>query len=94
MLNSGQWDVVHINGAPYNISSIDEYLSDLEKIIGQIKNALPNAKIIWATTTPVDEPASRVTRLDHLRFNKDIVLYNPKKGYGIFIINMLEEAEN
>ncbi len=76
VLNCGLWDVVHMWDAEYTITSIDEYRSDLEKIVGQIRAALPNAKIIWATTTPVDEQGNRASRPDHMRYNKDICAFN------------------
>ena len=76
VLNCGLWDVVHMREASYTITELGEYRTDLVKIIGQIREALPAAKIIWASITPVDEEGNRRSRPDHIRYNADIEAFN------------------
>lgn len=74
--NNGLWDVVHMMDAEYPIVSPEEYRRTLKCIIGQIRQALPAAKIIWARITPIIEAENRRTRPDHPRYNRDIIRFN------------------
>ena len=74
--NNGLWDVVHIHDAEYTVTEIGEYTRNLECIIGQMRAAIPNAKIVWASTTAVIESENRRNRPDHIRFNSQICEFN------------------
>ncbi len=68
---SFQWDVIHFNVGLHDIkylaankldkvngkqvSSIEDYQKNLDEIVSYLKQLAPNAKLIFATTTPVPE---------------------------------------
>lgn len=70
--NAGEWDVVHIFGEDSQ-TNIEEYKQYLGKIYRRLRHIFPNAKICFATTTPVVE---EVYEEDFFRKNKEIELYN------------------
>jgi hypothetical protein len=50
--NNGLWDIFRINGDTGNLTSIEEYMHDLTRILAEIRKT--DARIIWASTTAVD----------------------------------------
>lgn len=52
--NCGQWDVAHWNGYEFSLTSVDEYAKNIRAIIVLLKKFFPNAKLIFATTTPMN----------------------------------------
>lgn len=73
--NNGLWDVVRICGDEPQ-TSVEEYTNILSRIIERFHILFPNAKIIFANTTPVIE--SEYNDFAFLRSNQDIVMYNNK----------------
>lgn len=73
--NAGLWDVLRLNGDEPMVV-LDEYNDNLKKIIWQMKYLFPNAKIVFATTTPVikEEWYHKAYRFG--RLNQDIEDYN------------------
>ena len=70
--NVGLWDVLRISGdAP--LVSLEEYAQNLRRIIERLKYLFCNAKIIFATTTTVDEALMKYSLS---RYNVDIDRYN------------------
>lgn len=72
--NNGLWDVVRINGDD-PLTEIDDYVKMLKRVYYRIKQLFPNAKIIFATSTPVLE--SRADK-NFFRRNADIQAYNER----------------
>lgn len=70
--NTGLGDVIRISGED-SLVSLGEYKHNLQKIVGRLQLLFPNAKLIFATTTPVKEELSQ---FDFNICNKDIQLYN------------------
>lgn len=70
--NVGLWDVLRINGQS-PLTSLKEYENNLKKIAWQLKYYFPQAKLIFATTTPVN---SNNQDYSLLRNNADIEEYN------------------
>lgn len=70
--NVGLWDVLRINGDE-PLVSIEEYEKNLVRICERIRYTFPNAKIIFATTTPVVEEKAEYSLL---RRNEEIAEYN------------------
>lgn len=65
----GQWDIIHFNAGLHDVKAnrivpIDEYEKNLRDIIRRLKAT--NARIIWASTTPVANE----------QMEKDVVEYN------------------
>lgn len=114
---SFEWDVIHFNVGLHDlkyvanrkldkkngtlVSSISEYKKNLNEIIAYLKQLAPNAKLIFALTTPVPEGAEgrfagdakkyNVAALEVLSAHKDIVindLYTPTKAkHSLWWIN-------
>lgn len=69
--NVGLWDnLVMLDGL--HLTDIETYRKNIERICHLIKILFPNAKTIFATSTPVQEELFK----DHKRYNKDIEAYN------------------
>lgn len=53
-LNAGLWDVRNVlRGQPDNLVPLDQYRQNLQRLL-QLAAQTTRARIIWATTTPVD----------------------------------------
>ncbi len=70
--NNGLWDVLRLKGEDL-FTPIDMYVNTLERVYRMIKIFMPNAKIIFATSTAVIE---EMASPDFMRYNKDIEEYN------------------
>jgi hypothetical protein len=71
--NNGHWDVAHWNKEEISLNSPEEYAIMLERIYNRLCLFYPNAKIIFALTSPMN-PDGRVG--DHPRTNSEIKQYN------------------
>lgn len=71
--NCGHWDIAHWDGSEFSLTSINEYIKNLETIIELIKKLFINAKIVFATTTPMN-PSGEVGI--NIRTNNEIDEYN------------------
>lgn len=71
--NNGLHDIKRLSPTADCQISIATYTENLEKLISRFKE-LDNPKIIWATTTPVDE--ERHNAMGFRRSNEDIKRYN------------------
>ena len=70
--NNGLWDCLRLFGdGP--LTPVEMYKEYLVRVYNRIRLLLPNAKIIFALTTPVTEEKSY---LDFTRKNDDIIRYN------------------
>ena len=70
--NNGLWDVERIMGDE-PVTPVDAYVRLLIRIHGRIRKVFPNARVIFALTTPVREPMRR--GCVEIR-NEDIEAYN------------------
>lgn len=76
-LGEGKWDVIHFNWGLHDIKlgtgkhqvPIEEYEKNLREVVKKLKAT--NAKLIFATTTPVPEG-----KLSPPRKNDDVIAYN------------------
>ena len=71
--NCGHWDIAHFSGCPESLTSEVEYGKNIGKIIFLIRRYFPNAKIIFATTTPMN-PNGTVGI--NPRYNHEVERYN------------------
>lgn len=70
--NAGLWDVLRIfDDGP--MSSPEFYAESLQRVHGRLKMLFPNAKIVFALSTAVQEEEYRG---EYKRFNSDIRRYN------------------
>lgn len=70
--NNGLWDVLRLNGDD-PLTPIDVYIDFLERIYKKIGCLFPNAKIIFALSTPVIEEWGNP---EFMRYNIEIEQYN------------------
>ena len=69
--NVGLWDDLRMEDGEVLVS-IEEYERNLDRIFGLIKRYCPDAKIVFATSTPVREELFRELK----RYNRDTEAYN------------------
>ena len=70
--NNGLWDVLHLDGDEV-FTPVDWYIETLRRIYNMMRKRFPNAKIIFATSTSVEESMGDST---FFRYNKEIEEYN------------------
>lgn len=71
--NCGHWDAEPFNGDTEPLTTVEEYVKNLRKIVRALRNLFPNAKLIFGTTTPMN-PTTRKGQCS--RTTEDIHLYN------------------
>ena len=73
--NAGLWDgLIMPDGKP--LVSFERYCEDVERICVIMRNLFPKAKIIFATSTPVQENLFPIKYQYYRRYNKDTERYN------------------
>jgi len=71
--NNGHWDMAHFRDEALPLNSPQQYGEMLARIHGQLRKHAPNAKIVFALTTPMNpEPFTCANP----RSNRDIAEYN------------------
>lgn len=93
--NCGHWDVAHCNCDLEPITSLQEYQKNLYAIVRQLKSFFPKARLIFATTTPMN-PA--YPECINPRTTEDIVKYNDAaksvmKEVGVAVNDLFAIAE-
>lgn len=93
--NVGLWDVLRLGGDE-PLVSLDEYKMNLIKIIHRLKQIFPNAGLVFATTTYVQEENAEY---DFCRKNADIVAYNQcayevMQEYGVIVNELNKVSED
>lgn len=71
--NNGLWDLSHYPADGLPVTLPEDYEKNLRRIILQIKMVFPNAKIVFATITPV-APTHGNIRLDELESYNETAL--------------------
>ena len=74
--NSGLWDILRLSNEEECFNTPEEYQSLLKRIIDRIRYFYPNAKLIFALTTKVQEPGFPYGDSIAVRKNSDIEKYN------------------
>ena len=87
--NCGHWDAAHWLNSSEPVTSVGEYEKNIGIIIDILKRLFPNAKIIFATTTPMN-PVDPIGHSENPRTNPDIDIYNTvgakeAKEHGIYV---------
>lgn len=93
--NNGLWDVLRLHGDE-PLTPIDVYVDFLERIYKKLRLLFPNAKIIFANTTPVIEELGNP---NFMRYNKEIREYNNAaqklmEKLGVQVNDLYSVAEN
>ena len=92
--NAGLWDCLRLLDGKHLIP-LDQYKENIERICFHFKKWFPKAKIIFATSTPVQEELFGECK----RLNKDIEMYNDVackivKGQGGYIDDLYTVMNN
>lgn len=74
--NCGLWDVLRLSNEDYTFNDIETYTKTLSRIVERILYFSPEVKIIFATTTPVQEPGFTPGGEFGCRKNSDIIRFN------------------
>lgn len=74
--NCGLWDVLRLSNEQDTFNSVESYVNLLGRIVQRIWFLSPQAKIIFATTTPVIEPGFTPGTKYGSRKNTDIKRFN------------------
>ena len=93
--NCGHWDVSHFDGDEQPLTSVEEYGRNVRKIIHRIRRYWPEAKIVFATTTPMN-PGGTSGR--NVRTTEEIRRYNAEavkvaKSEGVEVNDLFAVAE-
>lgn len=73
LFNCGQWDVARWNGHALPLTSESEYARNLQIIVDELRVFFPNARLIFATTSPMNPDGSNGV---NPRTNADVDRYN------------------
>ncbi|MBR3836609.1 MAG: hypothetical protein IKJ74_00545 [Clostridia bacterium] len=57
--NCGHWDAAHWNGHPFALTTPNEYRKNLQIIVDLLHLFFPNAKLVFATTSPMNPNGSQ-----------------------------------
>jgi lysophospholipase L1-like esterase len=71
--NNGQWDLVHWDGDVSTLNTAEQYGDMLRRIYHRMREKAPNAKIIFATTTPMNPSG---LQCHNIRYPEDIIKFN------------------
>ena len=71
--NCGHWDAAHFGGEEFPLNSIEVYTQNIRRIIKRIRTTFPNAKVVFATSTPMNPNG---TCSINYRTTEDIIRYN------------------
>ncbi len=94
--NCGHWDASHWDGDEEPLTSLEEYAKNIRLIIVRLKKYYPNAKIVFATTTPMNPDGSmgrnRRTTAELRRYNDAAVRVARAEGVQINDLFALTES--
>lgn len=94
--NCGQWDCAHFNGDPDPLTEVDAYGKNIKRIVMNIRKLFPKAKLIFATTTPINpiqpEAVNPRTTADVRRYNAAAL--TALEGEDIPVNDLFAVAEN
>ena len=72
--NCGHWDTAHFFGAELSLTSIEEYGRNLRVLVGLLRRFFPNAKLVFATSTPMNPDPNAFE--PNPRSNEELDAYN------------------
>lgn len=76
LFNCGHWDVAHWSGTKYSLTSHKDYKKNIGLIVDIAKQLFPKAKIVFATTTPMNPDVKDNKDYTNPRTTKEIIKYN------------------
>lgn len=94
--NCGHWDAAHWMGIDESNTSVEEYGRNVGKIARLLRKYFPNARIVFATTTPMNPSGLQG---GNPRTTEEIKAYNCEgkkaaEANGLLIADLFAETEN
>lgn len=83
--NNGIWDAYHLNAEVGIFTSIDEYVTDLRRVLKEMRKT--GAKIIWATTTAVSDQCIPCSNAEIDQYNAAALRLMQAEGIEINDLN-------
>lgn len=71
--NCGHWDAAHWDGEEIALNTPEMYQQNIRRIIARLRSMYPNAKIVFATTTPMNPNGENSV---NSRTTEEIIRYN------------------
>jgi len=94
--NCGHWDAAHWDGEAEPLTSLDEYRRNMERIISRLRTYFPKAKLIAATTTPMNPSgilgANPRTTDEIKRYNEALV--SAAETNGVYVNDLFQISES
>lgn len=85
--NCGHWDAARFGGDPDALSTLEEYGRNLRRILRRLPRHFPNAKVFFATTTPMNpngNPDGNPRTTDELReYNRVALAVMAEEGIPV-----------
>ena len=88
--NNGIWDIFRINNDIGIFSSLEEYTKDIQRILKELRKW--ESKIIWATTTPVNDKNVNCRNSDIDKYNDAVLKFMQKEQIEINDLNTVVRA--
>ncbi len=94
--NTGHWDIAHWNDEEISLNSIETYTENMLRIAKTLKRLYPNAKIVYATTMPMNPNGENSI---NFRYTSEIKEYNKAavnalEREGVIINDLFSFAES
>lgn len=83
--NNGIWDVYHLNPEVGIFTPLEEYMAYIKRLLKEMRRA--EARIIWATTTPVNDKCGVCNNAEVDRYNAEAVKFMKAEGIEINDLN-------
>ncbi|HML48637.1 MAG TPA: GDSL-type esterase/lipase family protein, partial [Clostridia bacterium] len=81
--NNGLWDACHFLGDEEPLQRLSEYRRNLGRILRNLRVLFPQARIIFALSTPVREPHPRVRNAEIIAMNQAAEAFLTQEGVAI-----------
>ena len=83
--NNGIWDVYHLNAEMEAFTPLEEYITYIKRLLKELRKT--DAKIIWATTTPVNDKCISCNNPEIDRYNTEAIRLLQTEGIEINDLN-------
>ena len=94
--NCGHWDAEHFDKLPEPLTSLEEYAKNLGIIVKLLRARFPNAKLIFATTTPMNPeyPKSDIKRTTEDLMEYNLVAKSVMQKYDVQVNDLFDRVKD
>jgi acyl-CoA thioesterase-1 len=87
-LGESKWDLIHFNfGIHDRATSLPDYVQRLEQLVERMKRT--GAKLVWATTTPIPDDASKNQRAESI-VERNAAALSVMQKHGVAVDDLFE----